>query len=268
MESAGFDFNDSSRADFFIRLARRIGFPLTAEHRILDFGCGRGQNVYHLRRKGLRAYGVDVDDRPEEGRAKCAELTSEDLFARAPLTPYRLPYADASFDFIFSDHVFEHVMDYESAMRELARVLAPGGVSLHIFPARLRLLESHLKVPLGGRVKNLGWFTFWASLGIGRAWHGPDLSRAAIGRHNYEWVASRVNYLTRSEIKQHARPHFSECHFMEKQAVQERLGAGVPGLGSLVGVFHIRVMVLSNRAGARGHLPAQPSRSPLPNLTN
>jgi SAM-dependent methyltransferase len=47
-----------------------------------------------------------------------------------------LPFADASFDFIFSSSLLEHVRDRPAAYREMHRCLRPGGVMVHIMPSR------------------------------------------------------------------------------------------------------------------------------------
>jgi SAM-dependent methyltransferase len=47
-----------------------------------------------------------------------------------------LPFADASFDFIFSSSVLEHVRDRPKSYREMLRCLRPGGVMLHAMPSR------------------------------------------------------------------------------------------------------------------------------------
>jgi SAM-dependent methyltransferase len=47
-----------------------------------------------------------------------------------------LPFVDASFDFIFSSSVLEHIRDRAPVYRELRRCLRPGGVMLHIVPSR------------------------------------------------------------------------------------------------------------------------------------
>lgn len=46
-----------------------------------------------------------------------------------------LPFADASFDFIFSSSVLEHVRDRDGAMAELRRCLRPHGVMVHLMPS-------------------------------------------------------------------------------------------------------------------------------------
>ncbi len=48
----------------------------------------------------------------------------------------RLPFADGSFDFIFSSSVLEHIRERAPVYREMRRCLRPGGVMLHIMPSR------------------------------------------------------------------------------------------------------------------------------------
>lgn len=47
-----------------------------------------------------------------------------------------LPFADSTFDFIFSSSVLEHVSDRPAALAEMYRCLRPGGLMLHIMPSR------------------------------------------------------------------------------------------------------------------------------------
>ena len=55
----------------------------------------------------------------------------------------RLPFADASFDVVFTNEVLEHVQDDRQAAREIARVLRPGGRSVNFVPNRLYFFETH-----------------------------------------------------------------------------------------------------------------------------
>jgi SAM-dependent methyltransferase len=48
----------------------------------------------------------------------------------------RLPFQDASFDFIFSSSVLEHIRDRRATYREMARCLRSGGVMIHVMPSR------------------------------------------------------------------------------------------------------------------------------------
>lgn len=63
--------------------------------------------------------------------------------------PYRLPYADGSFDLVFSTSVLEHAQNTEICFREIHRILKVGGISMHYFPAKFYLpYEPHILIPL------------------------------------------------------------------------------------------------------------------------
>lgn len=102
--------------------------------RILDFGCGSGDLVQELNRRGFDSLGVDIKkfwaDNDLHGRLQVVEQ------------PYRIPHADLTFDAVLSTSVFEHVLDYRRAFLEIHRVLKPGGASLHLFPGRGRCPSS------------------------------------------------------------------------------------------------------------------------------
>ena len=106
--------------------------------RVLDVGCQLGALPVALSELGADVTGVDVDDALLEGarlRARCYDATA--TFARAEAEA--LPFADASFDVVTFVDVIEHVRDPRAAVKELSRVLKPGG-TLYLFgPNRLSL---------------------------------------------------------------------------------------------------------------------------------
>ena len=104
---------------------------------ILDAGCGTGVNLEHLARRG-RAVGVDLS---EDAVAFCR--TRGVAAARASVLA--LPFAGAAFDVVTSFDVLYHrwVPDDRAAVRELARVLAPGGLLLVRVPALKMLWGAH-----------------------------------------------------------------------------------------------------------------------------
>ena len=91
---------------------------------ILDCGCGMGFYLLAMGRlRRLDLVGVDTDPRRLEqaGRAApAAQLVRADASA--------LPFPDASFDGVLLTEVLEHVEDDLGALRELRRVLRPGGI--------------------------------------------------------------------------------------------------------------------------------------------
>lgn len=117
---------------------RAISFRLldgvsSGSPRILDAGCGTGNNVSHLSRLG-QAVGIDLS---EEALRFCR--LRDVAVARAAIGS--LPFPDGVFGLVTSFDVLYHrwVVDDRAALRELARVLRPGGVLLLRVPA-LRLL--------------------------------------------------------------------------------------------------------------------------------
>jgi SAM-dependent methyltransferase len=104
---------------------------------VLDAGCGTGNNLVHLAARG-RPIGVDLS---EEALRFCR--TRGVTVARAGLP--RLPFVDDAFDGVTSFDVLYHrwVEDDVAAVRELARVLRPGGWMLVRVPALRMLWGAH-----------------------------------------------------------------------------------------------------------------------------
>lgn len=99
--------------------------------RALDIGCGPGLTTEALARavgEQGRVAGVDIAPAMLAiARRRCESLPQVG-FEQADVT--RLPYADASFDVALASQVYEYVEDIDSALRELARVIRPGGRAL------------------------------------------------------------------------------------------------------------------------------------------
>lgn len=93
---------------------------------VLDFGCGSGRVAAHLATwPGVLLYGCDVD---AEAIAWCADHI-RGSFTPSPLWP-PLGYPDGTFDAVIAVSVFTHLPRRAQSkwLRELARVLRPGGV--------------------------------------------------------------------------------------------------------------------------------------------
>lgn len=92
--------------------------------RVLDMGCGRGFYLKFTREMYPDADVVGVElDRPLLATAKAQVPGVRTVNGNV----YHLPFADGSFDKILFTEVIEHIPDDRAALRELARVLAPGG---------------------------------------------------------------------------------------------------------------------------------------------
>ena len=92
---------------------------------VLDCGCGEGFYLLALQRlRPLGLTGLDADagrlQRAEEAHGIRARLVAGDA--------QRLPFEDESFDRVLTSEVLEHLPDDAAALREIHRVLKPGGV--------------------------------------------------------------------------------------------------------------------------------------------
>ena len=98
------------------------------EGRVLDVGCGWGYNLFLLRELGLDPVGIDIVQNDFPAARRIAEANGASLLL-AGADVGRLPFMSGSFDAVTSVETMEHVYreDRESAFREIARVLTPGG---------------------------------------------------------------------------------------------------------------------------------------------
>ncbi|MBX3169828.1 MAG: methyltransferase domain-containing protein [Candidatus Eremiobacteraeota bacterium] len=88
---------------------------------ILNVGCGLSQILKYIDpRHGYT--GVDVDER---SLRTCRQRFPQARFEVCG--PFELPFPDASFDVVFATEVIEHVLDPQRWLREVMRVLKPGG---------------------------------------------------------------------------------------------------------------------------------------------
>lgn len=102
------------------------GAPVT---RALDLGCGMGGFLPGLAELAEHVYPADIS---LESLAHCR---SRGFDRGVVVDGYALPYADASFDLVCLFDTVEHVSDDLRAMREVRRVLRPGGVVFLSVPA-------------------------------------------------------------------------------------------------------------------------------------
>ena len=109
--------------------------------RALDVPCGPGLASEALRRLGFQVTAADLD---EKAFAASAEIRFEKLDLDLPL-----PFADASFELVHCGDGIEHLESPLRALRELARVLAPGGTLVLTTP-NYASLERRLRFLLSG----------------------------------------------------------------------------------------------------------------------
>ena len=114
---------------------RRWGETLlrSGSQHVLDVGCGGGRHVVYLMRLGLQVTAGDLSAPALEETRRW--LAREGLSARlVQFDMTALPFADATFDAVLSVNVLHHAQPVEArmAVREVARVLRPGGLLLAV----------------------------------------------------------------------------------------------------------------------------------------
>ena len=113
----------------YARLLRIMLMPPHAPGaRVLDVGCGRGDFLVARRLEGWDTFGVE----PSPRAAEIARRRTGGTVVTGSLADGR--FAEASFDLVTLFHVLEHVSDPQGLMREVHRVLKPGGYMLIMLP--------------------------------------------------------------------------------------------------------------------------------------
>ncbi len=203
----------AARAEIFVNILRDVGVPVDGVTKVLDLGCGAGHLVKAARAKGLDFYGAGVDMRDAHNASDPA-LVEQRILRPIPFDPYRLPFDDATFDVVISDMVLEHVMDYPTTLREIHRVLKPGGAFLHLFAPRYSPLEPHVYVPLATMVQSRWWLKAWALLGVRNEFQ-KRMTAAEATAANLKFLKSRTNYLPKRELKRLFAQHYTDVRFVE-----------------------------------------------------
>ena len=156
-----------------------IGALDVAGKTVLEIGLGEGAESERLIRHGARWSGVDLT--AESVQRVCTRLVLRDL-------PYEelqqgtvldLPFADDSFDMVFSHGVLHHVPDIKQAQSEIHRVLRPGGELVIMLYARWSL-NYLVSIGLIRRGAVLAAFPL-ARAGILKPAHAPAMLAAHLG---------------------------------------------------------------------------------------
>jgi SAM-dependent methyltransferase len=214
--------------DRHLRFATELlGVHLPPGAKILDFGCGIGASVGAMLARGYDAFGVDVreywgrdfDRYWLEAEKPPAEITRR--LRVADPSNYQLPFDDRTFDFCFSDQVFEHVFDYPTIMSEIVRVLKPGALSIHNFPGPNNLMEGHVRLPFPWLCYSRSYLTLCAL--IARA---PDV-RAQVG--GWTKLMRFNNYPTKAKLRRIAKSIGVSVQFVEVDAFLFREGSPLKG---------------------------------------
>lgn len=124
-------YNEQNKpyTDYPKQLAKYIfdTFNMQEKNTLLEIGCGRGEMLQNFKELGLTVEGTDLS--PE-----APNFQKEITIKVSNIEEESLPYADNTFDIIYSKSVLEHLYYPERYMKEAYRVLKPNGIILTLVP--------------------------------------------------------------------------------------------------------------------------------------
>lgn len=120
-----------------------------AGKRLLDIATGQGRLPYCAARQGLEAHGIDIS-------ARALLIGQDESTHLVVANGQKLPYSDASFDYLTNIGSLEHYVDPGEGVREMVRVLAPHGVACTFLPNTFSLLANVLYAWHNGRTSDDG----------------------------------------------------------------------------------------------------------------
>lgn len=231
-----------SHTENFIEALEEIAGPLSSRL-VLDLGCGRGDLVYALRKRGVRAFGTEVDERFVDSGSILQELFHDDYKILSTINKNgQSVFPDSYFDLIISDQVLEHVADLSSVAAEISRVCKLGAQTVHQFPAKYVPVEPHFHMPFvhwlpKNRIRQFAIY-FMLRAGFARKYFS-GYSYADRTNVIYTYSCEETFYRSPSEICRVFREYgFVSCSSVFLSArVKKRFGYQVPLLPLLIGTF-------------------------------
>ena len=93
---------------------------------ILEIGAGAGWQASLLSQKGFAVEAIDIEQ---------SNYSEQRIWPVRDYDGVHIPFADNSFDFVFSSNVLEHILHVEQFQAEIKRVLKPKGIAVHVLPS-------------------------------------------------------------------------------------------------------------------------------------
>lgn len=124
------------RKKILFRMIERFGLLKDGAARVLDIGCGTGLILEELNGRAT-AVGLDFS---HQALSFCRKRGLDNLISG---DVSHLPIADSSLDLVLALDLFEHIKDDVSLIRDIHRILKPGGYLLATVPAHQYLWSRH-----------------------------------------------------------------------------------------------------------------------------
>jgi ubiquinone/menaquinone biosynthesis C-methylase UbiE len=146
-----FDDLDDYRFDKLHYLPRLVDFSGFKGQRLLEVGCGIGTDLVRFAKGGARVTGVDLAQTAIDLARKNFALNGVEADELRVANGEALPYAEASFDVVYGHGVIQYTANAPQLIREMHRVLKPGGTGIFMVYNRvswLNAMSKVMKVPL------------------------------------------------------------------------------------------------------------------------
>jgi ubiquinone/menaquinone biosynthesis C-methylase UbiE len=92
----------------------------TGAGRMLDIGCGDGENLLRFNKWPLQRVGLEISMK----RLRQAKKHGLDVLQGSGTT---LPFPDKAFHLVYIAHVLHHILSYDAVLEEMKRVTTPDG---------------------------------------------------------------------------------------------------------------------------------------------
>jgi len=99
---------------------------LPAGGRILEIGAGTGWQANSLKHRGYEVHAIDLP---------ASNYRENRIWPVIDYDGKNIPFADNTFDVIFSSNALEHIPHIREFQEELHRVLKPAGIAIHVIPS-------------------------------------------------------------------------------------------------------------------------------------
>ena len=93
---------------------------------LLDLGCGAGENSVYFAKKGARCVATDYSPGMVEVALQLAAANGVEIEGRTA-NAMALEFPDNTFDLVYASNLLHHIPDPKIALKEMHRVLKPGG---------------------------------------------------------------------------------------------------------------------------------------------
>jgi 2-polyprenyl-3-methyl-5-hydroxy-6-metoxy-1,4-benzoquinol methylase len=145
-------------ASFLSNSQGLFNFDIPQKLKILDLGCGEGQNSAFLVKAGHQVFGIDLDK-------KAIKIAKEKgIKARYWDIEKKLPYRGRSFDIILAIDVLEHLFNLEAIIWDISRLLRKNGCFILSVPNHFQI-KNRFHIFFGGGIVH------WSSSRSVKSWN-------------------------------------------------------------------------------------------------